>query len=108
MTIHTPLDNEGCGDALAATLYLFAQAREAVMGTLSQLESQEGADIRGLGSQIKDLRDALKLVVTESHNVARLRKDTEGPGGGAVFDLDAARAEIGLRLACLRDAGGGG
>ncbi|QBX99836.1 hypothetical protein E2K80_03060 [Rhodophyticola sp. CCM32] len=31
-----------------------------------------------------------------------------GGGAGGRFDLDAARAEIGLRLACLRTAGSGG
>jgi hypothetical protein len=108
MTIHTPLDDEGCGDSLAATLYLLAQARDAVMGHLKQLEHEGAVDARTFGAQVKDLRDVLKLVVTESQNVAKLRRDAGGLVPGGVFDLEAARAEIGLRLACLRDAEGGG
>ena len=108
MTIHTPLDEKGRGDAVAVTLYLLAEARDAVMGQLRKIETDEGADIRGLGAQVKELRDVLKLLVTESQNVAKLRRDTGGLDAGGVFDLDAARAEIGRRLACLRDAGGGG
>lgn len=109
MTIHTPVENAGRADALDATLYLFAQTRDAVMGALHKIENEQGADLRGLGAQVKELRDVLKLVITESHNVAKLRRDdTGGVEGSGVFDLEAARDEIGRRLACLRDAGGGG
>ena len=41
--------------------------------------------------------------------VDKLRKqDCRQVGAGGALDLDAARAEIGRRLACLRDAGGSG
>ncbi|MBU3031286.1 permease [Paracoccus marinaquae] len=55
----------------------------------------------------KGVREAVHLMMTERNKVDRLRKDIAGGVGGGSLDLDAARDEIGRRLACLRRAAGG-
>ncbi|MDO5630452.1 MAG: permease [Paracoccus sp. (in: a-proteobacteria)] len=56
---------------------------------------------------VRDVREASQLVMQERGKVDKLRKDIAGAVGGGALDLDAARDEIGRRLACLRRAGGG-
>ncbi|KGJ12805.1 hypothetical protein IX57_13925 [Paracoccus sanguinis] len=59
------------------------------------------------GKAVRDLRVATALVLEERTRVDKLRKDIAGDVGPGTLDLDAARDEIGRRLACLRRAGGG-
>lgn len=53
----------------------------------------------------RDVREALVLLKQERDKVDKLRSDIAGGVGGGCLDLDAARDEIGRRLACLRRAG---
>ena len=55
----------------------------------------------------KTVREAVQLLMAERNKVDKLRKDIAGGVGGGSLDLDAARDEIGRRLACLRRAAGG-
>ncbi|MFE3835573.1 hypothetical protein [Pseudogemmobacter sonorensis] len=56
---------------------------------------------------VRDLHDLTKLVLEERRNVEKLRKQVAGAvGARGELDLDAARDEIGRRLACLRAARG--
>lgn len=55
----------------------------------------------------RTVRDAIQLLMVERNKVDKLRKDIAGGVAGGCLDLDAARDEIGRRLACLRRAGGG-
>lgn len=55
----------------------------------------------------RDVREALADLKQERDKVDKLRKDIAGGVGGGSLDLDAARDEIGRRLACLRRADGG-
>lgn len=54
----------------------------------------------------KTVREAVHLLMVERNKVDKLRKDIAGGVGGGSLDLDAARDEIGRRLACLRRARG--
>lgn len=57
---------------------------------------------------MRDLRSALQIVFEERAKLAKLREDRDGGSAGArALDLDAARDEIGRRLARLRDAADG-
>ena len=58
-------------------------------------------------SAARDVREAIQLLMWERNKVDKLRKDIAGGVGGGALDLDAARDEVGRRLACLRRAGGG-
>ncbi|MDO5704111.1 MAG: hypothetical protein Q4G49_03440 [Paracoccus sp. (in: a-proteobacteria)] len=72
--------------------------------------AQQGPDKQALKDALqaaRDVRDASKLLSEERGKVDKLRKDIAGSVGGGSLDLDAARDEIGRRLACLRRAGGG-
>lgn len=55
----------------------------------------------------RTVREAVHLLMVERNRVDKLRKDIAGGVGGGGLDLDAARDEIGRRLACLRRAGTG-
>lgn len=71
----------------------------------------DGALGEGLKEAVRlarDLRAATQLMLEERNRVDRLRKEIAGGvDGGGALDLDAARDEIGRRLACLRRAAGG-
>ncbi|MCQ0971892.1 hypothetical protein MLD63_15830 [Paracoccus sp. TK19116] len=54
----------------------------------------------------REVRDALTDLRRERDKVDKLRKDIAGSIGGGSLDLDAARDEVGRRLACLRRAAG--
>jgi hypothetical protein len=56
---------------------------------------------------VRDLQAALAVLMDERVKIDRLRNETAGVVGERALDLDAARVEIGRRLARLRDAGGG-
>ena len=56
---------------------------------------------------VRDLKTAFQLVMDERTRVEKLRKQVAGVVGDLRLDFDAARDEIGRRLARLRDAGGG-
>jgi hypothetical protein len=56
---------------------------------------------------VRDLQAAFGLLMEERVRVDRLRREVAGVVGERSLDLDAARDEIGRRLARLRDAGGG-
>lgn len=58
------------------------------------------------GKAVRDLRVACSLVLEERTRLDKLRKETAGGIGAGNLDLDAARDEIGRRLACLRRARG--
>lgn len=74
-------------------------------------ERERGAvDLGELKTAIQSaraVRDAVNHMLSERSRVDKLRKDIAGGVGGGCLDLDAARTEIGRRLACLRRAGGG-
>ena len=59
----------------------------------------------------RELRDTFRTVLGERERVDKLRSQVAGVVGAASgaggIDFDAARAEIGRRLARLRDARGG-
>lgn len=55
----------------------------------------------------RTVRDAIQLLMVERNKVDKLRKEIAGGVAGGRLDLDAARDEIGRRLACLRRAGAG-
>ena len=65
------------------------------------------AKLKAATTTAKVVREAILLLMTERNKVDKLRKDIAGGVGGGSLDLDAARDEIGRRLACLRRAGAG-
>lgn len=52
------------------------------------------------------LKAAVALAIEEGNRGEKLHQTSRRAWGAGAFDLDAARDEIGRRLARLRDAGG--
>ena len=109
MTIHTPLPKDGpLRDEAAEALELFDLASAILRQMLDEAKGAASeASARDLATYTKDVSGALKVLITERQHVEKLRRDAGDLAGGREFDLDAARDEIGRRLACLRDTGAG-
>lgn len=97
------------GDVLALAEALYRDAAVELHRVIEALRAGEFGEIKAAQSAIRDLRATALHVLDERGKVDKLRKQVLGQvGAGGALDFDAARVEIGRRLACLRDAGGGG
>ncbi len=74
---------------------------------MERLRKGELGDLKDGVRVMKDLRAALQIVFEERAKVAKLKEDVGASGDERALDLDAARVEIGRRLARLRDAADG-
>ena len=92
---------------LEHALRVFDTAALELGAALERLQagSLDGS-LRALNA-VRDLQTAMAVLVDERVKVDRLRNEIAGVVGERALDLDAARVEIGRRLARLRDAGGG-
>ena len=86
---------------------IFREVAEELHRLRVGIRSGNTDDAKETGKVARDLRVAAGLVLEERNRVDKLRKDIAGGIGAGALDLDAARDEIGRRLACLRRAGGG-
>jgi hypothetical protein len=96
-------------DVLAVAEGLYREAAVELYRTIVALRAGEFAEVKSAQSAIRDLRATALQVLDERAKVDKLRKQIAGEvGAGGALDFDGARAEIGRRLACLRNAGGSG
>ncbi|WBU57528.1 permease [Paracoccus sediminicola] len=86
---------------------LFRGCAEDLTRLQQRLRDGETGEVKDAVKLARELRSATQLMLEERNKVEKLRKEAAGAVGDGVFDLDAARDEIGRRLACLRRAGGG-
>jgi hypothetical protein len=93
-------------DPLAAAEGLFRDMADELTQTVYAVRLERSGDLAASRQAVKNLLAAVQIFNDERAKVEKLRKQTGGHAAGHVFDLDAARAEVGVRLACLRDAGG--
>ncbi|GAB1363709.1 hypothetical protein MASR1M32_29450 [Rhodobacter sp.] len=93
-------------DVMGFTEKLFRLAVADVETAMEAILAGEGMLPRS-GERIRDLAKVGLMLVEERAKVEKLRKQVAGDvGTGSELDLDAARDEIGRRLACLRAARG--
>lgn len=92
-------------DALAAAEDLFRDMAEQLTQTVFALRTGNSGDLVEARQAVKNLLTAVQIFNDERAKVEKLRKQTGGIVAGSVLDLGAARSEIELRLACIRDAG---
>lgn len=92
---------------LRATEGLYRDAAEDLARVMKALKSGRTDDAKAAAQAVRDLKTAFQLVMDERTRVDKLRKQVAGVAGEHALDFDAARDEIGRRLARLRDAGGG-
>lgn len=91
---------------LRATEDLYREVALELVAAKDRLREGETSEIKAAVQAVRDLRTAFQMVMDERTRVDKLRKQIAGgSGGGSELDFAAARAEIGRRLACLRDAG---
>jgi hypothetical protein len=109
MTFEFLGEGPGPQDVLGATEQLYGLAVMELYRTIGAVRAGDFTEIRAAQTAIRDLRATAVQVLEERGKVDKLRKQIAGHvGAGGALDLDEARAEIGRRLACLRNAGGGG
>ncbi|MFC3058335.1 hypothetical protein [Paenirhodobacter populi] len=94
-------------DLLEETEALYREMAEELARALKGARRGEAKDAKVAVQAVKDMRSAFQLLMEERTRVEKLRKQVAGAVGGRELDFDAARAEIGRRLARLRDAGDG-
>ncbi|WP_235842583.1 hypothetical protein [Cereibacter sphaeroides] len=95
-------------DLLAETEKLYREAAEDLVRARRKLSEGRAEEVRAAVQAVKDLKAALQLVMDERARVEKLRRTAGGIVHDYALDIDAARREIGRRLARLRDAGQGG
>lgn len=93
---------------LAQTEEWLTEAAEEIAQSIRALKAGDLARSDEAKKHIGNLRSAMGLYIDERNRVEKLRKQIAGAVGACGLDLDAARDEIGRRLARLRDAGTGG
>ncbi|MGI3187283.1 hypothetical protein [Nioella aestuarii] len=108
MTDHFDEDHTPFQEMLGGALEAFETAREVLRDTLKRLKAEEPVESSEVPKHLRDLNNALILAMGLEGKARDAAGQRMGEIGAGQFDLDAARAEIGLRLACLRAAGGGG
>ena len=86
---------------------LFREMAEEMALALRKFREGDFSEAKGATAAIKDLRLAYQLVMDERTRVEKLRKQVAGVVHDYALDFDAARDEVGRRLARLREAGGG-
>ncbi|SIS49854.1 hypothetical protein [Phaeovulum vinaykumarii] len=107
MTVTFSGGEGGSGDLIAETEAIFRDTAFELAAALRDLRAGPPTDAKAAVQAVRDLRAALQMVMDERNRVEKLRKNIAGDAGSGALDLDAARDEIGRRLACLRRAGGG-
>ncbi|MEZ5913086.1 MAG: hypothetical protein R3D84_13470 [Paracoccaceae bacterium] len=81
-----------------------AELLNAVIKDIGAGKFGQAKELTGI---LSSLEKALQAAFHERMRVEKLRNSTGGAAGAGALDFDAARAEIGRRLARLRDAGDG-
>jgi hypothetical protein len=107
MTLNVPTGVPPQVDLLVATEDMYRQAAEDLYSARQALRAGRIEEVKAATQAVRDLKTAFEMVMQERARLEKLRKDTAGAVGDRAIDFDAARLEIGRRLARLRDAGDG-
>ena len=99
-----PYEPEPAVDVVTIADELFHSFASDLTRLRRRIQAGEVEELKDSVKLVRDLRAATQLVLEERNRVDKLRKDIAGNVGAGALDLDAARDEIGRRLACLRRA----
>ena len=86
---------------------VLAVAADALADIVKQVKSGDVAATEKVVPAAVSYRTAFERVMSERDKIGKLRNEIVGAVGRRTLDLDAARVEIGRRLACLRHTGAG-
>ncbi len=89
-------------DPVVATIRLLDQTAAALQRVMGHVEAGEFGKLDELLKEQAALRRALTAAITERQHAQKIRREEAAVAGRDVLDLDAARAEVGRRLARLR------
>jgi hypothetical protein len=86
----------------------FARMRQVLAGLLNRIEQGDARAVAELDGCRMQLAKSLNNAIEQEAKLEALCNARAAGRAAGELDLDAARAEIGRRLACLRAAGDGG
>ncbi len=104
MALKTPaIDGEMC-DMLALARRQVEETLKALAQAQRELDTCASAAAADIRKDARQLTAAILVLGNEKKKIDDTIKEFEGLETGYALDLDAARAEIRRRLACLRNA----
>ncbi len=89
-------------DPVVTTIRLLDQTAAALQRVMRHVEAGEFGRLDELLKEQAALRRALTAAITERQHAQKIRREEAAVAGRDVLDLEAARAEVGRRLARLR------
>lgn len=107
MVLITPFDAVAPDVCLEVAEELFMEAGLALAELTKKIRRHELDDARKAKAALSEVIAAYQIAMKERNRVAEDRRKGSGVVGDYAIDFDAARDEIGRRLACLREAGDG-
>ncbi|MFV0292835.1 MAG: permease [Paracoccus sp. (in: a-proteobacteria)] len=102
-----PFEPQSAMETIEIASGVFRDVAEDMERLRRKLQAGEMGELKDAAAMARSLRNATQQMLEERNRVDKLRKEIAGSIGEGCFDLEAARDEIGRRLACLRRAGGG-
>ena len=109
MTMITPVKGNGNSEEILSIAEKhFGRMLRQVEELITTFENENTPASKEAAARIRDLGKALQTAFDERAKVEKLRKNTAGIVHDYALDFDNARAEIGRRIARLRDARGAG
>jgi len=94
-------------DFVAFSENLYLEAAADLKQAVQNVSKEPPGDGKAVITALKELRTAFHTVMEERNKLEKYRRQAGAGSGGTELDLDAARAEIGRRLALLRNVGDG-
>ncbi len=104
MALITPFEDDPKDECLVVAEELFKEAGLALADLTKKIRRHELDAGRAAKAALTEVLAAYQLAMKERNRVAEDRRKGSGIAGDYAIDFDAARDEIGRRLACLRDA----
>ncbi|QDY68916.1 hypothetical protein [Qingshengfaniella alkalisoli] len=109
MTLIYPEAGDGSSDKLLSEAHgHFADAANALSVFIAALKAGDTTQAPEAMKLVKELKAALVPALMERERLEKTIREDAGVVNGYAIDFDAARHEIGRRLACLRAARGAG
>ena len=105
MTLIKPIEDAQADENLEVAEQLFKEAGVILGRLLSKARQEDDEATARVKTAMKELSEGWKMASLERNRVADERRKSTGIVGSYAVDYDAARNEIGRRLACLREAG---
>jgi hypothetical protein len=96
----------GSDEVFSEAQQTFQRATSALNKLVGQLDVGELSNGGEANRLLKELKSALQTALQERERLEQKARSDAGIVNDYAVDFDAARSEIGRRLACLRGAGG--